>query len=118
MYKIILYRDRRGKVPVENFVLGLAPKTRLKILSMMELLEQEGPRLPRPYADKVRDKIYELRIRFASDQVRIFYFFVREHRIVFVHAIRKKTSALPVGEIEIAGARMKDYLSRFEGGVK
>jgi len=114
LYQVVLYRDARGKVPVEEFVLELATKTRQKILGMIELLEQEGPRLKRPYADKVRGNIYELRIRFASDHVRIFYFFVREKQIILLPAIRKKTSALPEHELKTAEARMNDYLLRDE----
>jgi hypothetical protein len=44
---------------------GLDKKSRAKVAANLSLLEEEGPHLKRPYADVVRGKIRELRIREA-----------------------------------------------------
>ena len=67
MYKIIFYEDSKGKCPVDEFLDEMKPKIRAKVEKWMVKLEEEGPGLPRPFADIVRGKIRELRIRFGSN---------------------------------------------------
>lgn len=67
MYEIIFYQDKRGRCPTDEFLDGLQPKVRAKAEKWLEKLEEEGPNLPRPFADVVRDKIRELRLSFGSD---------------------------------------------------
>ncbi len=110
MYEAVFYQTPRGEYPVLDFIKALDKKTRAKIYRYIELLEKEGPNLLRPYADHVRGKIRELRVRFSSTNVRIFYFFFLEDNIVLLHAFKKKTQELPVGEIEEAERNMLDWV--------
>ena len=89
-YQIFYYRDTRGNQPVREFVLSLQKKTRKKLWTWTQALAADGPFLRRPYADKVSGKIYELRVRFASDNIRILYYFFLRDKIVLLHAFRKK----------------------------
>jgi len=116
LYEIVFYQDGRGSMPVQEFLDRLNVKSRQKALRGLEFLEMEGPALRRPYADKVRGKIYELRVRFSDDQVRIFYFFVDRNKIVLLHAIRKKTNAVPDRELVLAETRMMDHLLQDKRG--
>ncbi|MBL0059305.1 MAG: type II toxin-antitoxin system RelE/ParE family toxin [Elusimicrobia bacterium] len=107
-YKAIYYTTGRGENPVAEFVDGLDPLTQAKFFAYVGLLEEYGPNLKRPYADVVRGKIRELRPR----QARVFYFFAVGERIVFVHGVVKKRDALDSGAIDMAQARMLDWLKR------
>lgn len=116
MYSIYFYVDRRGNAVVRDFVRELNKKSRAKIGRYIELLEQHGHDLIRPYADHVRGKIRELRVRVAGGNVRIFYFFFIEKKIILLHAFKKKTEGLPEREIEEAERNMEDFLTRYSQG--
>lgn len=77
------------------------------------MLEENGPTLPRPYADILEDGIHELRIKLSGRQERILYFFVFHKCIILTHAFTKKTSAVPGREIEKAKKCRDDFTGRF-----
>jgi phage-related protein len=112
MYEVIFYQDGRGDYPVKDFLDILDKKARSKVYQYLALLEKEGPNLLRPYADHVRGKIRELRIRFFSVNVRVFYFFFIKDKIVLLYAFSKKTQELPEREIEQAERNMNDWIAR------
>lgn len=90
----------------------LTQKAQAKVLAHIELLEEKGPSLRRPYADFVEEGIYELRVRFSKNRYRIFYFFWGDDKIVLTHGITKKTGAIPREEIERAKRYREDWLQR------
>ena len=114
-YEVLFYEASDGECPTQEFLDGLAPKVRGKVAKWLELLEQEGPNLPRPYADVIRGKIRELRISFGGLDHRLLYFF-HGKRIVVTHGFVKKTAAVPEGEITRAKRCMADFYQRLERG--
>jgi phage-related protein len=84
-----------------------------KIGAWMTQLRLQGPNLPRPYADFLRDGIHELRIKVTGDQVRVLYFFIHGKAIVLTHSFVKRQSKVPKQEIERAIMCREDYLKRF-----
>jgi len=112
MYEVVFYHTPRGEELVLDFVNALDEKPRAKVYRYLGILEREGPNLLRPYADHVRGKIRELRVQFSSTNVRIFYFFFLEDKIILLHAFKKKTQQLPEREIEQAVRHMKDWIER------
>jgi len=81
--------------PASEFLESCKPAHQIKVLHFLELLEEAGPTLRRPYADLLREGIHELRIKLSGDQVRLLYFFCFETFIVLYQALRKHTSAVP-----------------------
>lgn len=116
MYKVKFYPTRRGDYPVRDFIQKMDKKSRAKIWRHIALLEEYGPSLLRPYADYVRGKIRELRIKVYSGNVRVFYFFFLEGDIILLHVFKKKTSGLPEREIEQAKKNMEDFIPRYQQG--
>ncbi len=116
MYSVHFYTDKRGIAPVRDFIKEFNKHSRAKIGRYISLLEHHGPDLLRPYADHVRGKIRELRVRTESGNVRIFYIFFVEKNIILLHAFKKKTQELPEREIEQAERNMKDFLERHSKG--
>ena len=115
MYKVILYEDKKGRSPADEFLDDMEVKVRAKVKKWIEKLEIEGPNLPRPFADVVRGKIRELRIRFGSNYYRFLYFFFGK-KIIITHGFLKKTDKIPIGEIMKAERIMEDFLQRYQGG--
>lgn len=110
-YEAGFYKDKRGRCPAIEFLKGLPTKIRAKIAKWIEKLEQEGPNLPRPYADIVRGKIREFRVSFGSNEYRFLYFFLGK-RIIIAHGFLKKTQKIPPEEIKRAERYMEDFLQR------
>jgi phage-related protein len=50
-------------------------KMRVKALGSIDILAEFGNALRKPYSKAVHDGLFELRIKFAKDITRIFYFF-------------------------------------------
>lgn len=67
-------------------------------MKMIELLGKLEYKLSMPYAKKITNNIYELRIRGKQD-VRIFYTFKKNKAILF-HAFIKKTNKIPKRELK------------------
>jgi phage-related protein len=102
-YSIIYYERENGDCPVREFIHRFdAVRERPIIYARLALLEEHGPQLKRPYADFLRDKIYELRFKISKQQVRILYFFAQDKKIVLTNALIKKTTRVPENEIERA----------------
>ncbi|MCU0666279.1 MAG: type II toxin-antitoxin system RelE/ParE family toxin [Candidatus Omnitrophica bacterium] len=114
-YQILFYQTANGSCPTEDFLNSLPVKVRTKISRWIERLEICGPDLPRPYADIIRDKIRELRIVFASQQYRLLYFFHGRY-IVITHGFIKKTSGVPIQEMEKAQNIIVDFQFRIRNG--
>lgn len=95
---VFYFSDERGRYPVEEFIKSLPPGERKKVYSYIAALWALGHELRRPMADYVTQGLYELRPK-AN---RIFYFFYLGHSAILVHAVRKKSDALPVRDIALA----------------
>jgi phage-related protein len=113
MYDIYYYKDRRGQEPVRELIDSLNKKSQAKVYRYLDLLKQMGPNLLRPYADSVKDKIRELRVRTSDGNIRVFYFFFIEKTVILLHGFKKKTQELPEGEIEKAKNCMMDFIERY-----
>ena len=109
MYEVEFYNDHRDRCQVIDFLGKLQIKERAKIAKWIEMLEREGPDLPRPYADIVKGKIRELRIGFGTNEYRFLYFFCGK-RIIITHGFIKKTDTVLVEDIEMADRIMKDFM--------
>jgi len=119
VYNVRLYFDEKGRVPVQEFLSFMQEGIRQKFYRNLEQLEQLGPQLGRPYADKVRDNLYEFRIRFGSDNIRILYFFMIRDVVILAHAFKKDQWKLSENDIQLAERRRNDFLMRYwKGDIK
>ena len=115
-YDVKLYEKVDKKVPVLDFILGLNPKQQAKIYREIDLLEKFGNELHYPHVDTIKGKKYkglkELRIEFASDIFRIFFFLPKNNLAILLHGITKKKQKTPKKELDVALERMNEYLRR------
>ena len=117
-WQVEYYRKENGKIPVLDYLLTLNPKMWAKAFSEIELLEKHGTNLREPYAkpvkgEKYRD-LFELRIKFATNISRIFYFTFRNNTFVLLHGFTKKTEKTQKKELDKALMYKEDYERRCE----
>lgn len=115
---IIFYRKINGFSPAEEFINGLPEKHKAKALREIDLLQEYGSNLKQPYADRVTGARYqglwELRIKFASDISRIFYFIPEGKVFILLHGFVKKSKKTPEKELETALRYMKECRGRID----
>ena len=96
--------------------MSLDVKLRAKAFRDIELLEKCGDELKEPYVKSIKGKnhkgLYELRIKFAGDIARIFYFTYYGDTYVLLHGFIKKTMKVPTHELDRAKGYMEDYIRR------
>ena len=117
--KAIYYEDERNSRPVEEFINDLESKTKAKVLARIEFLEERWQELRRPYVDSLEGGLYELRVIFSGNQVRVIYAYMFKDYIVLLHGIIKKTKEVPRDDMLKAKNRMNDFQARYkEGKIK
>jgi phage-related protein len=117
-WEIELYSDANGTCELADWLTKLKLSHRDKVLAWIDKLQEEGPLLPRPYADLLKDGIHELRVKVAHNQVRILYFFIFENRIVLTHRFIKNTSKVPEKEIKRAQNIRSEYIERSKNEIQ
>ena len=113
MFEVDYYELPNGEKPVVQFINSLDTKMRVKALGSIDILAEFGNKLREPYSKAIGSGLFELRIKFASDITRIFYFFVVDNKIILTNGFVKKTNKTPPGEIALA----KKYKADYEGRI-
>ena len=112
MWNIIFYEKEDGTAPIQEFLGKLPAKHLAKVLRDIDVLEKYGITLTEPHVKHIKGKLWELRIKSASDISRIFYFVSVGKNIVLLHGFVKKTPKTPNREIETANNYLEDYRRR------
>lgn len=113
MFEVNFYRLENGTAPVEIFLDSLNIKMRNKALDSLALLKLFGANLREPHSKYLGDGLFELRIKFASDISRIFYFFYTGQKIILTNGYIKKSKKAPKNELSLARKYKKDYERRY-----
>ena len=117
MFKIVFYKDARGKEPVKEAILewtgedGKSARIRTqKIADSLKVLELSGTLVGEPWVKHLSGAIWELRpLKF-----RILFFASSDGEFVLLHSFVKKSSKTPHQEIVRAENNMKRFLERNE----
>ena len=88
-------------------------KVQDKWTERLEDLREFGHELRRPICDKLRDGIYELRVKWGRVHYRVLYSFVGQNIVLLSHGCFK-VKRVPNIEIDRAISRRKAYLSNPE----
>ena len=105
---VLFFRDQR-EVPALDWMVGLPRDAQVRLAARVDLLKEQGHELRRPYADLLRDGIWELRVRVGRVNYRLLYFFHGQGVVLLAHGITKE-GAVPDVEIR----RAVDRKTRFE----
>lgn len=112
-YEVVFYATLRGDALFQTFLDSMTDKLRSKVMKLLDLLEEHGPNLKRPYADMLRDGIRELRCQQGHSNIRAFYFFFQGNKIIITHGLIKKTDRVPPAEIDRAVSYKRDFEARY-----
>lgn len=117
MFQVVFYEDENGISEVGELLNDLAlsaiddKNARIQLKQLMyyiELLQNNGTRLPESIAKHIVEDIWELR---PGDN-RVFYFYFQNNTFVLLHHFRKKSQKTPQREIEAAKRERDRFLSR------
>ena len=112
MFDVEYYELPNGDKPVKQFINSLDIKMRVKALGSIDILAENGNTLREPYSKAIDKGLFELRIKFAGDITRIFYFFFVGNKIILTNGFLKKTRKTPPSEIALAMKYKADYEGR------
>ena len=112
-WHVLFYATEDGTCEAANFLKDRKTSDREKALAWISQLQSEGPQMPRPYADLLRNGIHEIRLKLSGDQARVLYFFCLKDIIVLTHGFIKTTDKVPEEEIKKAERIREDFLTRF-----
>lgn len=111
-FEILFYQLPNGKKPALDFIKGLTnAKLRQKVYRQLSLLEEFGYELREPESKFLECEIFELRVIFGNEKVRLLYFFQKKE-IVVTNGFLKKTRKTPLREIEKAKRYRSEHKQR------
>lgn len=111
-FSLEFYETESGDEPVADFLDSLDNKMAAKLIGLMEVLEDKGTELRKPYSEHLEDGIFELRCKQGSDITRVLYFFYVGEKIIATNGFVKKTKKTPPRELKLAKKRRADWLKR------
>lgn len=112
MFTVEYYSTDSGRSPVKEFIDMLPNKLRVKTLKSIQFLREYGNMINQPYSKSLGNGLFELRVEFSSDVVRIIYFYLNGKIIVLTNGFVKKQQKTPRNEIELALKRRKIFSER------
>lgn len=111
----IAFYAEGGVAPAIDWLREQPAKVRHKFDFLIRLLRQRGSTLSRPHAAPLRDKTYELRVRFQNVNYRLLYFFDSSDSAqpfaIIAHGCVKERE-VDESDIDRAVARRHRYLQR------
>lgn len=111
VYRVIFYRDAAGYSQPLEYFRAMKPTHRAKAAKWLQLLEEHGPALPRPYADTVAPGIRELRIPIEHHQHRFLHSFY-ERIAVVTNGFLKNMGQVPDSELARSRRAFADWKVR------
>jgi len=118
MYKVVFYKDKSNKSEITELLDKLYTQSKTnknarinhdKMVAYMGLLEQYGTYIGEPVVKHIMDNIWELR----PLKNRVFFFYWKDNKFVMLHHFIKKSNKTPQKEIDLAKAKLKDYIERY-----
>jgi phage-related protein len=114
-FSIEFYETENGTSPVRQFLDELKasdPDDFTAVLAgLVKLRNRQYHR--EPLSKALGEGLFEMR-HVGKLNTRVFWFFVRNRRIVAVHGIRNKGQAIPARDLATARERMRDWQRREE----
>lgn len=112
----VFYRDSSGMEPVDAFISELDPEVQEEVdytVALLNRLSGDDHPLPFPFSSQVQGQLRELRCHYGRRLYRIPY---RRSRNLFVllHALEKRTAAIPAADVATAEARWEDFKVRMD----
>ena len=112
MREIVFYESDFGSKPVEDFLTGLEPAARAKLVRTLELLRMQHI-VPAKFWKKLSGSdLWEVRVEYAGNIYRVLAALAKGNRVILLHGFQKKSQKTPQQDMEIAQQRQKRYFQR------
>jgi phage-related protein len=102
-YAITYYSDT-----MQAEIMALPDSLVARYVALTDRMEVYGANLGEPHTKALGNGLFELRLKAADGIARIFYCTCVGRRIVMLHCFVKKSQKIPLKELQIAQARMKE----------
>lgn len=112
--KVLLYQDSQGRKPVREFIDDLEDKAAGKVTGFILYLSEHWHEAKRPMVDYLGDNLYELRVKFSPNNIRMIYAYMFKDYIVLSHGLIKNTDKVPETDKLIAKKRMIDFQIQYK----
>ncbi len=77
-------------------------------LHIVEMIEEYGPSLGKPYTAPLGDGLFEIRVKGKEGIGRSLFSTIKGQEIIILHSFIKKSQKIPKEEIELARKRMEE----------
>ncbi len=102
-WKVTFYNEK-----VEEETLAFPPGILANFLRIVEMIEDAGSSLGKPYTASMGNGLFEIRSKGKEGIGRSLYCMVEGREIVILHSFVKKSQKTPGKELDIAKKRMKE----------
>ena len=110
--EIVFYETDFGDKPVEQFLTGLEPSARAKVVRSLEM-PRAFPVVPAKFWQKLSGQnLWEVRAEFGGNIYRVLSTTAKGNRVILLHAFQKKSQKTPRQDMEIAQQRQRRYFQR------
>lgn len=109
-FKIIFFKDEKGKSPVEEFLVALSDTNEALFNQASKAIEKikNGAYHREPLSKYLEPGLWELRVIAGTDTLRVIYTFEKGQIIILLHIFIKKQQKTPSGELDLARKRLKE----------
>lgn len=112
MRDIVLFQTDVGDKPVEEFLAGLEPAVRAKVVRTLELLRTQRI-VPVKFWKKLSGSdLWEVRVEYGGNIYRVLAALAKNNRVILLHAFQKKSQKTQRKDMEIALQRQTRYFQR------
>jgi phage-related protein len=111
--KIVFYKNENGESPMEDFLNSLDPKSRVKTIWVLELLESTRY-VSTSFFKKLKGSgdLWEVRVNYSKTSIRIISYLSTFDELVLLHGFIKKSMTIPRKEMIIAQTRRQNHINR------
>lgn len=92
----------------QEFLSSIGDDVKKKVFYVLDMLKT-GEMISEKFVKKLRDDIYELRVKVGSNIYRVFFIFDKGNIVVLFHGFQKKTQKTPQNELEKAIRLKNEY---------
>ena len=107
--EVLFFQSKSGREPVREWLDKLSKQDKKRLGRDLRLLQLQWP-IGMPLVRKIEKDLWEIRTRLSSGFARTL-FTISQNRVVLLHGFIKKTSKLPLVELETARQRLAVFRS-------
>lgn len=105
---VIFYRTTQGHEPVREWLQSLSPADRKILGEDLKTVQRRWP-VGMPLVRPLGDNLWEVRSHLENRIVRLL-FFIKDAKMILVHAFIKKTPDIPPNDLKLARKRKQEFL--------